>query len=124
MHRALLVGVGGFIGSVARYWLAGTVQRLDGTLFPLGTLAVNTLGSFLIGFVLVLSLERGLIDPNWRLFLAVGVLGGFTTMSTFSFETLALVRDASLGAACLNIGTTLTGCLAAVWLGESAARLL
>lgn len=109
---------------MARYWVAGVVQRLGESQFPVGTLAVNVLGSFLIGLVLTLSLERGLVGPNVRLFLAIGVLGGFTTMSTFSYETLALVRDGSMALALWNIGSTFGTCLIAVWLGLLTGRVV
>jgi CrcB protein len=122
--RTILVGLGGLIGSLARYWLAGVVQQLNGSEFPMGTLAVNVLGSFVIGLVFALSLERGLINANLRLLLTTGFCGGFTTMSTFSFETLALLRDGSTAAALGNIGATLIICLAAVWLGDFTARML
>ena len=124
MDRALLVGVGGFIGSIARYWLAGVVQRWNGTDFPTGTLAINILGSFILGVVLALSLDRDVISLNARLFLGVGLCGGFTTMSTFSYETIALLRQGSVVAGIGNIGASLVSCLSAVWLGDAAARLL
>lgn len=124
MGRVLLVGAGGFVGSIARYWIAGMVQRLGDTEFPAGTLAVNVLGSFLIGLVLSLSLERGVLGANARLFLAVGVLGGFTTMSTFSYETLALLRDGSLPLALWNATATLGVCITAVWIGALVGRFV
>ena len=124
MYRTLLVGVGGLFGSVARYWVAGVVQRLDGSTFPVGTLSVNVLGSFILGLLMALSLDRGLINANTRLLLATGFCGGFTTMSTFSYETVALLRDGSAAAAAGNVGITLVTCLAAVALGDLAARLL
>jgi fluoride exporter len=124
MSRAVLVGLGGLMGSIARYWVAGYVQRLNGSDFPLGTLAVNILGSFALGLIIALSLERGLMNPNLRLLLAVGFCGGFTTMSTFSYETLALLRDGSATAALANVSLTLVTCLSAVWLGDLTARLL
>src|SRR5206468_139761 len=83
--RTLLVAFGGMLGSIARYWLAGVIQRLDGVEFPFGTLGVNVLGSFIVGVVMALSLERGTLPPNARIFLAIGLCGGFTTMSTFSY---------------------------------------
>jgi CrcB protein len=122
--RTVLVAVGGLIGAVARYWLAGVVQRLSGASFPAGTLAVNLLGSFVLGTVMVLSLERGLIDADVRTLLAVGVCGGFTTMSTFSYETLALLRDGETALAMGNVGVTVVGCVGAVWLGDLMARIL
>ena len=124
MQRALLVGVGGAIGSVARYWLSGIVQRANGTEFPLGTLAVNILGSFVLGLVLALSLDRDLLSPDLRLLFGVGFCGGFTTMSTFSYETMALLRDGSITAGVGNVVVSLASCLLAVWLGNAAARLL
>lgn len=124
MWRAVLVGFGGLLGSLARYGLAGLVQRLAGASFPSGTLTVNVLGSFVVGLIMVLSLERGLLDANARLFLAVGFCGGFTTMSTFSFETIALLRDGELVTAFGNLALTITLCFAAVWLGDLVGRLL
>ena len=93
--RLLLVAGGGLIGCVARYWLAGVVQRLGDHGFPSGTLAVNILGSLVIGIVMTLSLERGLVDESLRILLTTGFCGGFTTMSTFSYETFALLRTVS-----------------------------
>jgi fluoride exporter len=123
MERALLVGIGGFFGSMARYGLAGVVQRWSGSDFPAGTLAVNVLGSFILGIVLALSLERELLSPNGRLLLGAGFCGGFTTMSTFSYETLALLREGGVLAAVGNIAASLLSCLSAVWLGGTVARL-
>lgn len=123
MWRTFLVALGGVIGAVARYWLSGAVQQLNGTDFPVGILVVNLLGSFVVGVVMALSLERGLIDADVRILLAVGVCGGFTTMSTFSYETLALLRDGETILALGNIGATVIGCMAAVWLGTVVARV-
>jgi CrcB protein len=124
MSRTILVGLGGFIGSIARYWISGLVQNLAGPTFPFGTLVVNIAGGFLLGAVLVLSLERSLIGPDLRLLLAVGVCGGFTTMSTFSYETIELMRDGELLASFWNVTATVVACCAAVWLGGVTARVL
>lgn len=124
MWRALLVGIGGFVGSIARYWVSGLVQSLAGPTFPFGTLAVNVVGSFLLGMVLSLSLDRGLIAPDLRLLLTVGICGGFTTMSTFSYETVELMRDGQLLASLWNVTGTVLACCASVWLGGVTARLL
>lgn len=122
MWRSLLVGAGGLAGSLCRYWLAGLVQNWSAAAFPYGTFAVNVVGSFLIGLVMVLSVERNLVGPEVRIFLATGFLGGFTTMSTFSYETLGLLEQGSAGLAAANVGLTLLLCVAAVWLGALAAR--
>lgn len=124
LPRVALVAIGGLVGSVVRYWLAGVVQDLTNHGFPTGTLAVNVLGSFVIGLVMVLSLERGLLDAELRVLLATGFCGGFTTMSTFSYETLALVRDGERLLALGNVGITLAACLGATWAGAVVARLI
>lgn len=123
MWRGLLVGAGGLIGSIARYWLAGRVQSLAES-FPAGTLAVNVTGSFILGVVVALSLERGIVGPDLRLFLAVGFCGGFTTMSTFSYETLALLQQGLVGPALGNAAGTVVVCIGAVWVGLLIGRLL
>src|SRR3972149_1511878 len=87
------VACGGALGSMARYTVSGWVQTATGSLFPFGPLAVNVAGSLIIGFVLGLGAGRFLISTEWRLFLATGFCGGFTTFSTFSYETLALIED-------------------------------
>jgi len=92
MERYLLVMLGGAIGAALRYGLGAWVQGLWGPGFPWSTFLINITGSFLIGLVLRLSLE-GAMSPEWRLFLAVGLLGGYTTFSTFSWETLTLVQQ-------------------------------
>lgn len=124
LSRTALVALGGVVGCVARYWMAGAVQRLGDGGFPSGTLAVNVAGSLLIGLVMSLSLERGLLDEDLRLLLTTGFCGGFTTMSTFSYETLALLRDGEHALALGNVGVTLIACLGAVWAGAAIARAL
>ena len=121
--RTCVVALGGLLGSVARFWLSGAVQRLNGNDFPTGTLAVNILGSFVIGVVMAFSLERGTPGPTLRLFLTVGFCGGFTTMSSFSYETAALVRDGQTALAFGNIAASVGGSLAATCLGYTLGRL-
>jgi CrcB protein len=123
-YRMLLVALGGLVGCVARYWLAGVVQRLGDHGFPSGTLTVNILGSLVIGLVMSLSLERGLVDESLRILLTTGFCGGFTTMSTFSYETFVLLRDGEHLLAIANTGVTFAACLGAVWLGSIIARAL
>ena len=124
LPRFALVALGGLVGCVARYWLAGVVQNLTDHGFPSGTLAVNILGSFVIGLVMTLSLDRGLVNDDLRILLTTGFCGGFTTMSTFSYETFALLRDGEQLLALGNISATFAACLGAVWIGSMAARLL
>jgi CrcB protein len=100
------------------------VQRLGDHGFPSGTLAVNIVGSLLIGVVMTLSLERGLVDERLRILLTTGFCGGFTTMSTFSYETFALLQDGENLLAIANTGVTFAACLGAVWLGSIIARVL
>ena len=119
----LIVAAGGAIGAAARY-LAGLwiVARL-GAGFPWGTFFVNVTGSFLIGIILVL-VERGTLPAEARLFLAVGVCGGYTTFSSFSYETLQLLNGGDAGPVLLNIFGQLLFCLLAVYLGVVFARAL
>jgi len=125
MENIILVGAGGFFGSVFRYVLGGWVYSLIRTpLFPYGTLAVNLLGSFLIGFLGGLSESRQVFSPESRLFLFIGVLGGFTTFSSFGFETFALARDGEMLAAAGNILAQVVFGLGAVWLGNVLSRFL
>lgn len=124
MREAVLVGAGGMLGCIARYWLGGLVQRGVNTDFPLGTISVNLLGGFIIGLVMALSIERNAIGPGTRLLLTTGFCGGFTTMSTFSYETLALLGDGQTTVALSYVGASLVGCVAAVWIGQVVARLL
>ena len=95
MVKLLIIGLGGFVGAICRYGLGGWVQRLTGGTFPYGTLVVNVTGCFLIGFLLMLFEQRQLFSPTTRLFLTVGILGAFTTFSTFGYETLELLRSSS-----------------------------
>jgi fluoride exporter len=125
VRAALLVALGGALGSVMRWLVSGWVQRLSPTsTFPWGTLTVNAVGSFAIGALLTLSLERALVSPQSRLFLVTGVLGGFTTFSAFSWESLALVRDAQWPAALGYVfGSLAVGLLAAFAGAALAARI-
>lgn len=122
MRGVLLVGVGSFFGGVFRYGLSTWVHRLlDNPWFPYGTLAVNTLGCLAIGFLAGLAEARAAFTPEARLFLFVGVLGGFTTFSSFALETFSLARDTQSLAAFANIGAQLLLGLLAVWLGNVLA---
>lgn len=119
--KLLIVGLGGFIGSILRYTLDGWVQRPSND-FPFGTLAVNVLGCFLIGLLLGLVESRALFGEEMRLFLVTGLLGALTTFSTFGYQTFALGRDGEVALAVLNVVAQLVLGLVAVWLGAWIAR--
>lgn len=119
-----MAGLGGFVGSAARYFISSVTYRYTGQDFPWGTLVVNTVGCLLIGFLMTFFEERFIVNAELRIFLTVGILGGFTTFSTFSFETMALLREANYFAGTINIGASLLGCLAATWLGSMIGKVL
>lgn len=117
MDRYIVVLAGAGLGGLMRYTLGSWIMARYGGRFPLGTLAINVLGSFLIGALMTLLTERTAPHPNWRLFLIVGVLGGFTTFSSFEYETFQAVRDGARPLGLLYVsGSVLAGYLA-VWLG-------
>ena len=123
--KLLLIGAGGFIGSVLRYVIGGLVQTLSQSIgFPYGTLAVNILGCFCIGFLSELFDTRAFIDPDTRAFLVVGVLGGFTTFSAFGNETMNLIRDGEAALALMNVSAQVLLGLGAVWLGYTLAYVI
>jgi CrcB protein len=117
------VMVGSAIGGGARYWCSGFTANHFGETFPIGTLLVNVVGSFIIGFFATLTGTDGrvLVSTELRQFVMVGICGGYTTFSSFSLQTLNLVRDDELGLASLNIGLSFILCLLAVWVGHVAA---
>lgn len=118
LTNVFIIGTGGFIGALARYGLSGLVQRQAWlTTFPYGTLAVNLLGCLVIGVVAGLVESRQLFGPEFRTFVLIGVLGAFTTYSTFGYETFALLRDAEYVRGAANVGIHVVLGLALVWLG-------
>lgn len=123
MRNLLLVGCGGFLGSVARYYLTRVVtQGTHASRFPYGTLAVNVLGCLAIGVLAGLAEHRNLFSPATRLFLLTGLLGGFTTFSAFAFETWFLGREHAWAAGVANVGLQVMLGLAAVWAGHELVR--
>jgi CrcB protein len=125
MTRLLVVGLGGFVGSILRYWLSGVTQAwAPRTAFPLGTLVVNILGCFAVGLLAQLVEARGYLGPETRALVFVGLLGGFTTFSAFANETVTAARDGALASAAANVLGTVLLCLGAAWAGRVAAHLL
>ena len=122
MEKVWWVGVGGFLGSAARYGLGGLIARLKaGWTFPLETLIINLLGCLAIGWLAGLSETRGLFNGTTRAFLFIGVLGGFTTFSTFGYETFQLLRGSQWSSAALSTGLQLVLGIGAVWAGHFVA---
>lgn len=123
--NVLCVGAGGFLGSIFRFGLSQGVQRLiDRPWMPYGTMAANLLGCLLIGFLLSFGESRQVFGPQARLFLFVGLLGGFTTFSTYEYESFAMMRDGQLAAALTNLALQLVVGFAAVWLGHGLGRTM
>jgi CrcB protein len=122
MPVVLYIAFFGALGCLARYALSGWVYDLLGHSMPYGTLVVNVLGAFLIGLVMEFSLRTAQISPELRVGLAYGFLGGFTTFSSFSYETFRLLEAAQLPHAALNVLLSVLGCLAFTYLGIVAAR--
>lgn len=119
----IAIGLGGFIGSVLRYLMAVFFSRqYPGSFMPYGTFAVNFLGCLLIGIIYGLSERFQVISPNWRLFLATGICGGFTTFSTFAYENILMLQQANYSSFALYSTTTFIVCLAAVFVGFSIIK--
>jgi CrcB protein len=115
--RFILICLGGALGTGARYLVTGWAPRLLGPAFPYGTLVCNLLGSFLMGLLMTLGLGAELLSPTTRLFLTTGALGGFTTYSSFNYETLELLQERDWLLLALQLGATVLGCLLFGFLG-------
>ncbi|KPK12488.1 MAG: camphor resistance protein CrcB [Acidithiobacillales bacterium SG8_45] len=122
MYQLLAIAGGGAVGALLRYWVSSGVYALAGRNFPYGTLAVNVAGSLLMGLLFVLLIERMAENSIWRAALLVGMLGAFTTFSTFSIETLNLMEEGAYTRALLNMVLSVLLCVAAAWLGVKIGR--
>jgi CrcB protein len=124
MGMVLGIALGGALGALLRYWVSSGVYTWLGRDFPYGTLVVNVAGSFAMGLLTVLLVERINAAPEWRAALLIGVLGAFTTFSTFSMETLALIEQGAMLRALANMLLSVGLCLGFVWLGVMLGRQL
>ena len=118
----LWIAVGAVVGASARYFLSGLIVRNFSATFPYGTLLINVTGSLVLGFFLVYSTDRVLLDPRWRLLVAVGFCGSYTTFSSYAFESLALMEQGQWLLVGLNVVASNVLCLAAVLAGAALAR--
>ena len=123
MGKLFLIGLAGFVGTLARYGLSGVAAKRYGATFPLGTLAVNLIGCFLVGLLFYLMQERFVVSQNLRTIILVGLLGGFTTFSSFGLQTFTLLQDGEFGFAALNLGVSNVLGLLLVWAGYTLARV-
>ncbi|MDF2930452.1 fluoride efflux transporter CrcB [Anaerospora sp.] len=123
MLEVILVTIGGGIGSASRYLVSTWAAARFGADFPYGTLIVNVVGCFIIGAFMTVATERLIVSPYWRLFVTVGIVGGFTTFSSFSYETLHLLQEADALRAFYNVSLNVLVGFSATWLGIGLARL-
>jgi CrcB protein len=121
--RILIVGLGGFLGAALRYIISNATAKYFGD-FPVGTLAVNILGGFLMGFIMEAGTSLWTVPANTRVFLTTGMMGGLTTFSTFSYETISFLSEGEYLMGGMNAGLNLFLALCACWLGKTAAQLL
>ena len=124
MVQVLAIAAGGALGAVLRFWVSTAVYALLGRAFPWGTLAVNVVGSLAMGVLFVLFIERMTLGPHWRAAILIGLLGSFTTFSTFSLETLNLIEQADYIKAALNILVSVAACIIAAGCGVIVGRML
>lgn len=124
LRTILIVGAGGFIGSVMRFLVQLIVERDLTSTFPWGTFIANVTGSFIIGVVFGLAQKGNLLSAEWRLFLAVGICGGFTTFSSFAYNNLTMLKDGLYGQFIWNVGGSLFFGLLAVYLGMIASKYI
>ncbi len=122
--QALAIAAGGAVGALLRFWVSNGIYALLGRGFPYGTLAVNVLGSLLMGVLYVLLVDKLVLGPQWRAALLIGLLGAFTTFSTFSIETLNLLEEGEAIKALFNVLFSVVLCLGAAWVGVLAGRSL
>jgi len=129
LTQYLIVGAGGALGSMLRYWVATLIDsgaQKGGVIFPWGTILVNITGCFIIGFIFTVSATEGrlFLSPLTRQFIMIGILGGYTTFSSFSLQTLTLAQDGQWWGAAANVMLSVVLCLIGVWLGAMLAAMV
>src|SRR6185437_15961175 len=124
MQKTIFIALAGLVGTLLRYWLSGFVARQYGETFPWGTMAVNLIGCLVTGAVFFLTEERFLVSPTVRTVILIGLLGGFTTFSSYGLQTFTLLRDGEFGLAILNVVTSNVLGLLMVWIGYVLGRVL
>ena len=122
MKEALIVGIGGFAGSISRYLIQSAIVNRFITIFPIGTFSINIIGSLAIGVIFGLAERFEWMNPEWRLFLAVGFMGSFTTFSTFAFDNLQMIKDGNLPQLLWYTSLSLVLGVTLAWLGFAIAR--
>lgn len=124
MLKYVMVGIGGCLGSILRFWLGSYIGGKMGIRFPYGTLVINITGSFLIGLVFAVLTARADWSPNWRYLIPVGFIGGYTTFSSFEYETLRSIQDGQVGLGVLYVALSVVVGFVAVWGGVMAGRAI
>jgi fluoride exporter len=124
MGKLLLIGLAGLVGTLSRYWLSGAFSSRYGETFPLGTLVVNLVGCFLVGLLYYLLQERFPVNETVRTIILIGLLGGFTTFSSFGLQTFKLLQDGQFGLAALNVTVANLIGLFLVWAGYTFAKVV
>lgn len=124
MLKYLMVGIGGCLGSILRFWLGSYIVSKMGTRFPYGTFVVNITGSFLVGLIFAWLTVRTSWSPNWRYLIPIGFIGGYTTFSSFEYETLRTIQDGQIGLGLLYVAASVVVGFVAVWGGMIAGRAI
>ena len=124
MTKYLIIALGGAIGSMLRFWAGGYVSGPLGTRFPYGTFVINVTASFLIGFIMTVLAERTHLSPSWRYLLVIGFLGGYSTFSSFEYETFRVFEDGEFLIAAMNIALSVGVGFVAVWIGAITGRTI
>lgn len=122
MGKFFIVGIGGFMGSILRFWVGTYIGQRMGTRFPYGTFLINVTGSFLIGFVMTVLTEKTQLSPNWRYLIPIGFIGGYTTFSTFEFETLRAMQDGQFAISLLYVALSVLAGFLMVWMGVTVGK--